>query len=73
MAQIILLILIFLGIPIIYVLCSNPTPQKELSRYSPLFKSSLRSNCYPPENEVFKTLKDAGLEPCFLEHKEGSQ
>jgi hypothetical protein len=52
----------------VFIFLDNPKPYnwRELGRYSPLFKSSLKSDNYPPEKEVFKTLKDAGIEPCFL-------
>lgn len=68
MLKIILIILGILGIPTLYVLFSDPKPHnwRELGRYSTLFKSSLKPDRYSAEKEVFQTLKDAGIEPCFL-------
>lgn len=52
----------------IFILFDDPRPRnwREMGRYSTLFKTSLKSDNYPSEVEVFKTLKDAGIEPCFL-------
>jgi hypothetical protein len=64
----ILMIAGILLISTVYILFSDPKPHnwRELGRYSTLFKSSLNPDNYPSEAEVFKTLKDAGIEPCFL-------
>lgn len=58
-------ILLFIGL---FIFLDNPKPHnwRELGQYSLLFKSSLKSDNYPSEKEVFQTLKDAGVEPCFL-------
>ena len=58
-------ILLLVGI---FILFDNPKPHnwRELGRYSSLFKSSLRSDNYPTEQQVFQTLKDAGIGPTFL-------
>jgi hypothetical protein len=63
-----LLIIGILIIPALYVFLYHPKPHnwRELGRYSLLFKSSLKSDNYPSEQEVFKTLKDAGIGPTFL-------
>ena len=49
------------------IFLDDPKPHnwRELGRYSTLYKSSLREN-YPSEREVFRTLKEAGIKPCFL-------
>ena len=52
-----------------YILLSDPKPKdrKIGGKASPiLFKSSLRIGG-ANEKEVFKTLKEAGIEPCFLD------
>jgi len=66
MLTVILFILTILGIPILFILFSAPKPHsyRELHRGSPLLKIHLKDD-YPSE-EVFKTLKDAGIKPCFL-------
>lgn len=52
----------------VFILFDDPKPHnwRELGRYSTLFKTCIRSDDYPSEAEVFKTLKDAGIGPCFL-------
>lgn len=40
-------------------------------RDSLLFHSSLKTDNYPSTKEVFKTLEDAGIEPCFLKDNWG--
>lgn len=52
----------------LYIMLSSPKPHnwRELGRYSSLFNSSLKADNYPSTTEVFKTLKDAGIKPCFL-------
>jgi phage major head subunit gpT-like protein len=64
-------VLIVIGVLLtlaIFILFDDPKPHnwRELGRYSPLFKSSLKSDNYQSQEEVFKTLKDAGIGPCFL-------
>lgn len=39
---------------------------RTLDRDSLLFHSSLKPDNYPSTKEIFQTLKDAGIEPCFL-------
>ena len=58
---------LMIGIPVLYVLFSNPKTheQKIAGRYSSIYKASIRDD-YPPAEKVFKTLKDAGIKPCFL-------
>ena len=67
--------LVIIGIAIIgvmlYVLFSDPKPVYDekwaQGRGSSLFHSSLKPDNYPSTKEVFKTLEDAGIKPCFLE------
>lgn len=55
---------------VLYVLFSDPKPVYDETwahgRGSSLFHSSLKPDNYPSTKEVFKILKDAGIEPCFL-------
>ena len=53
-----------------YILFSSPKPNDDRSKCgkdSSLFKSSLQGDNYPTTEEIFQTLKDAGIEPCFLD------
>lgn len=54
---------------ILYILFSDPKSSEEKERirnYRPFFKSSLRGGAdYTPE-EVFETLKNAGIGPTFM-------
>ena len=52
----------------LYIMFSDPKPHnwEKLGRYSLLFKSSLKSDNYSPE-EVSQTFKEAGISPCFLD------
>ncbi len=67
--------LVIVGIAILvvvlYVLFSEPKPVHDETRVqgrgSLLFHSSLRPDKYPSTKEVFKTLDEAGIKPCFLE------
>ena len=67
--------LVFIGVVIIgvvlYVLFSAPRPVYDETwvqgRGSSLFHPSLKPDKYPSTKEVFKTLEDAGIKPCFLE------
>lgn len=56
---------------VLYVLFSDPKPVYDKTyaqgRGSSLFNTSLKPDNYPSTKEVFKTLEDAGIEPCFLE------
>ena len=56
---------------VLYVLFSDPKPvydeTRAQGRDSLLFRSSLNPDKYPSTKEVFKTLEDAGIKPCFLE------
>lgn len=56
-----------IGIPVLYVLFSNPKThkQKNTGKDSSIYKASIRDD-YPPAEKVFETLKDAGIKPCFL-------
>lgn len=63
------ILLAMFAIAILYILFSSPKPSnwRELGRYSTLFKNhGLKPDNYPSEAEVFQTLKDAGIGPCFL-------
>lgn len=55
---------------VLYILFSDPKPVYDETwaqgRGSSLFHSSLKPDNYPSTKEVFKTLKDAGIEPCFM-------
>lgn len=55
---------------VLYVLFSDPKPVYNETwtqgRGSLLFHSSLKLDNYPSTKEVFKTLEDAGIKPCFL-------
>lgn len=55
---------------VLYILFSDPKPVYDdtwtQGRGSSLFHSSLKPDNYPSTKEVFKTLKDAGIEPCFM-------
>ena len=65
-----LILLAMFIVAILYILFSHPKPHnwRELGRYSPLFKNhDLKPDNYPSEKEVFQTLKDAGIQPCFLQ------
>ena len=63
----ILMIVGILLISTMYILFSDSKPHnwRELGRYSSLYKTSLRENASSVE-EVFKTLNEAGITPCFL-------
>ena len=63
----ILMIVGIILIPTMYILFSDPKPHnwRELGRYSSLYKTSFRENASSVE-EVFKTLNEAGITPCFL-------
>ena len=64
------ILLAMFGVAILYILFSSPKPHnwRELGRYSSLFRNhGLKPDNYPSETEVFNTLKDAGIEPCFLD------
>ena len=54
------------GIPVLYVLFSNPKPKAPKTS---LYQASVRDE-YPPASEVFATLKRAGIKPCFLNIEE---
>lgn len=58
-------IICMIGIPVLYVLFSNPNKQKNTGKDSSIYQASIRDD-YPPAEKVFKTLKDAGIKPCFL-------
>lgn len=68
--------LVFIGVAILgavlYVLFSDPKPVYDETwaqgRGCSLFHSSLRPDKYPVTKEVFKTLEDAGIKPCFLKN-----
>lgn len=52
-----------------YILFSSPKPNDDRNKCekdSLLFKSSLQGDNYPATEEIFQTLKDACIEPCFL-------
>ena len=55
---------------VLYVLFSDPKPVCDETyaqgRGSLLFHSSLKPDNYASTKEVFKTLQDAGIEPCFM-------
>lgn len=57
---------------ILYILFSDPKSPEEKERirnYRPFFKSSLRGGAdYTPE-EVFETLKNAGIGPTFMQNE----
>ena len=68
MLEIVLWLVAIIVFPILYILFSDIKPykwQEELNQNSLLCKSSLRDE-HPSEAEAFKTLKDAGIKPCFL-------
>ena len=66
------LVIVFVAVIalVVYILFSDPKPVYDETwaqgRGSSLFYSSLKPDNYPSTKEVFKTLKDAGIEPCFL-------
>ena len=68
------LVIVFVAVIalVVYILFSDPKPvydQKRVQgRNSLLFRSSLKPDNYPSTKEVFKTLEDAGIEPCFLKN-----
>lgn len=55
---------------LLYIMFSDPKSSKSVSaaggRDSVLYRSSIR-NSYPSTKEVFQTLDDADIPPCFLE------
>lgn len=54
-------------IAILYILFSAPKPSCYKERRDPVtFRSNIIQDNSPTEAEVFKTLKDAGIGPCFL-------
>ena len=69
MKLVILCAVVVIGL-VLYILFSDPKPVYDETwaqgRGSSLFYSSLKPDNYPSTKEVFKTLKDAGIEPCFL-------
>lgn len=66
--EIIIVLFIILAV-VFYVLFSSPksttNPTKREGRNSPIYCSIIK-NSYPPVAEVFKTLEDANISPCFL-------
>lgn len=64
----ILFVLAILGIPILFALFYTPKAHnhRTLHAYSSLTKSCMKDD-YPSEEEVFQTLKDANIGPCFLD------
>lgn len=69
MIRFIVFLLMVLG-TLAYISFSNPKTNDEKSKCgkdSALFHSSLRMDNYPATEKIFQTLKDAGIEPCFLD------
>ena len=70
MIEVILWLVAIIVFPILYILFSDLKPynwQEELNQNANLCKSIGLRDEYPSEEKVFKTLKDAGIKPCFLD------
>ena len=68
--KLVIVVVAIIGV-VLYVLFSDPKPVYDETRVqgrgSLLFHSSLKPDKYPSTKDVFKTLEDAGIDPCFLE------
>jgi len=57
--------LAIVGVPVLFVLFS--APKSKLKKITPRIITGLSSDNVVDETEVFRVIKNAGIEPCFLD------